>query len=96
MDEMMELMHQLLLGNGILIAGCVYVCAELLKTLLPRMNSTWIPLIGALMGVLLGLIIPDCSVGQGMLVKAISGLCLGWAATGAFESVKCIKSRQRS
>ena len=36
------------------------------------------------------------SVGQGMLVKAISGLCLGWAATGAFESVKCIKSRQRS
>ena len=28
MNEMMELMHQLLLGNGILIAGCVYVCAE--------------------------------------------------------------------
>ena len=51
MNEMMELMHQLLLGNGILIAGCVYVCAELLKSFLPRMNSTWIPLIGAIMGV---------------------------------------------
>ena len=48
MNEMMELMHQLLLGNGILIAGCVYVCAELLKSFLPRMNSTWIPLIGAI------------------------------------------------
>ena len=96
MDEMMELMHQLLLGNGVLIAGCVYVCAELLKSFLPRMNSTWIPLIGAILGVVLGLIIPDFSVGQGMLVKAISGLCLGWAATGAFESMKCIKNRQRS
>ena len=53
-------------------------------------------LIGAIMGVVLGLVIPDFSVGQGMLVKAISGLCLGWAATGAFESMKCIKNRQQS
>lgn len=93
MEEMTEFLHQLLLGNGVLIAMSVYVGAELVKSLFPRLNSAWIPLFGALVGIALGIIIPDFSVGQNTLVRAISGMCLGWAATGAFEAKKCIQQR---
>lgn len=88
MEEMFDFLQQLLLGNGVLIALAVYILAELLKTLLPHLNKSWIPLIGAIVGVGLGMIIPDFSIGQNLLVRAISGMCLGWAATGAFECTK--------
>ena len=95
MEEIVALMHQLLLGNGVLIACCVFVCAELVKTLLPQFSRSWIPLAGALMGMILGILLPDFSSGQSLLVRMISGLCLGGAATGAFESMKCVKKQAK-
>ena len=48
---MMELMHQLLLGNGILIVAAFMSVQNYLNHFYRGMNSIWIPLIGAILGV---------------------------------------------
>ncbi len=87
MENITELIDRLLMGNGIIIAAAAYVLAEIIKVSLPALKR-FIPLIGGVVGILLGVLVPSIFEGSDPLSAAVMGMALGWAATGAFETIK--------
>lgn len=92
MEEVMNFIANLFVGNGIVIAVCSYVVGEVIKSL-GFIDKKFIPLVGAIIGVLLGVAIPGCFEGESLIVSGIMGMALGWAATGAFETFKNLKNK---
>lgn len=91
MDKVLDFIAELFLTNGIIIAAAAFVIAEINKKL--EVPDKYIPLIGGIVGILLGILIPGIFPGKDIVSAGVMGLCLGWAATGGFETIKQFKSK---
>lgn len=88
MENVFSFITDLFLSDGIIIAVAVYVLGEIVKTSIKFIKNQYIPLLGGVAGVILGLTIPTIFPEADIMTKAIYGLALGWAATGGFETFK--------
>ncbi len=92
MEQVLTYVSELFLTNGIVIAVAAYVVGALIKGSLDFVPNKYIPLICGALGAVLGVTIPSAFPDAGVVIKAINGLALGWAATGGVETVKNLKS----
>ena len=77
--------------GGLLIAVFCYVIGELIKTTFcDKIPNTYIPLITAVLGGLLVLVLPTAFSDHDLGARIIYGILCGWAATGAYESFKIL------
>lgn len=88
MENIIEFIANLFVGEGILIAVAAFIIAEIIKKSLDFIPNKYIPLIGGIVGILLGLAVPGVFPDTAIAICAIKGLALGWAATGAWETFK--------
>jgi hypothetical protein len=68
----------------------------IIKQSIKKVPNDIIPLIGGVIGILLGIFIPDIFPGKDILTSAICGLALGWASTGGYETVKNLISNKNT
>lgn len=93
MEQIIEFIGNLLLGNGIVIAVGAYVLAEIIKKAFPGNKAIqYIPAICGAAGALVACLTPSLFEGNPFAIKAIMGLALGWAATGGYETFKSKKA----
>lgn len=92
MEQIMEFISGLFLSDGLIIAVAAFVVGMIIKQSLKKIPNDLIPLICGILGILLGIFIPNVFPGKDVISSAICGLALGWAATGGFETVKNIKN----
>lgn len=86
MEAILQFILDLFLNNGIIIAVATFIIGEITKGL--AVPNKFIPLIGGIIGTILGLTIPGLFEGRDIITSGILGLALGWAATGGYETVK--------
>lgn len=91
MDTMYEFISNLFLDNGIIIAVCAFVVGQILKGI-SKIPNYVIPIVGGLLGIFLGMFIPNLFEGKDIITSAVLGLALGWAATGGYETIKNLKN----
>ena len=94
MDSVYEFIVNLFVGNGLIIAVATFVLGMIIKQSIKKIPNDFIPLIGGIVGILLGIFIPDIFPGKDILTSAICGLALGWASTGGYETVKNLVSKK--
>lgn len=94
MDSVYEFIVNLFVGNGLIIAVATFVLGMIIKQSIKKIPNDLIPLIGGIVGILLGIFIPDIFPGKDILTSAICGLALGWASTGGYETVKNLVSKK--
>lgn len=87
MDKVMEFIMNLFLDNGVIIAVAAFILGQILKGF-KKIPNNIIPLVGGVVGIILGCIIPGLFPGKDIVTSGILGLALGWAATGGYETVK--------
>lgn len=92
MEKVFDFIAELFLTNGIIIAAAAFVIAEIIKKI--GVPGKFIPLIGGVVGILLGILIPNIFPGKDIVTAGVLGLCLGWAATGGFETIKQLKEKK--
>ena len=90
MESIIDFIADLFLTNGIIIAVAAFVVAEILKGF-KKIPNNIIPLVGGILGIILGIAIPNLFEGKDIITSGIMGLALGWAATGGYETVKNFK-----
>ena len=90
MDSVMEFISNLLVGDGLIVAVATFVVGEIVKSL-NYIPNKYIPLIGGVLGIILGVAIPDLFVGKDIVTSGVLGLVLGWAATGGYETIRNLK-----
>lgn len=90
MENVFEFIANLFLTNGIIIAVATFVVGEILKGF-KKIPNNIIPLVGGLLGIILGISIPNLFEGKDIITSGILGLALGWASTGGYETVKNLK-----
>ena len=88
MENVYEFIIELFVGQGLIIAVATFVLGMIIKQALKFIPNDFIPLIGGVVGILLGIYIPDIFPGADYITAGIKGLALGWAATGGYETVK--------
>ena len=91
MDTMYEFIANLFLDNGIIIAVCAFVIGQILKGI-NKIPNYVIPIVGGLLGIFLGIFIPNLFEDKDIVTSAVLGLALGWAATGGYETIKNLKN----
>lgn len=94
MENIYEFIVNLFVGNGLIIAVATFVLGMIIKQSIKFIPNSLIPLIGGIVGILLGIFIPDIFPGVDYLTAAIEGLALGWAATGGYETVKNLLNKE--
>ena len=78
-----------IISSGLVIAVLCYVVGELIKTTFcSKIPNTYIPLITAVLGGLLVLVLPTVFSDQDLGTRIIYGILCGWSATGAYESFR--------
>ena len=87
MESIIDFIADLFLTNGIIIAVAAFVVAEILKGF-KKIPNNIIPLVGGILGIILGIAIPNLFEGKDIVTSGIMGLALGWAATGGYETIK--------
>ena len=88
-EFVIEFVASIIPYGGMLISVFCYVVGELIKTTFcEKIPNTYIPLITAVLGGLLVLVIPTAFSDQVFGARIIYGVLCGWAATGAYESIK--------
>lgn len=87
MENIGQFIMQLFLDSGIVIAVAAFVVGEILKGF-KKVPNNIIPLVGGLLGIVLGITIPNIFPNKDIITSAICGLALGWAATGGYETIK--------
>lgn len=92
MDNVIKFIADLFVTNGIIIAVAAFVVGEILKGFKKIPNSI-IPLVGGILGIILGVTIPNLFEGKDIITSGILGLALGWAATGGYETIKNFKKK---
>lgn len=92
MENVWSFIVNLFLTDGIIIAAASFVIGETVKRL--EINNKYIPLIGGVVGILLGILIPNIFPNRDIITSGVMGLCLGWAATGGFETIKQLKKKE--
>lgn len=90
MERVIDFIAELFLDNGIIIAVAAFVVGEILKGF-KKIPNNIIPLVGGILGIILGVTIPNLFPNQDIITSGIMGLALGWAATGGYETVKNLK-----
>lgn len=90
MENVFEFILNLFLDNGIIIAVATFIVGQIVKGFKKIPNSV-IPLLGGIIGIILGVTIPGLFEGKDVITSGILGLALGWAATGGYETIKQIK-----
>lgn len=88
MENVYEFIIELFVGQGLIIAVGAFVIGAIIKQSLKFIPNDFIPLICGILGILLGIFIPDIFPGNDIITSGIKGLALGWAATGGYETVK--------
>jgi len=96
MDQLIGFISDLLLGDGLIIAVAVFIFGEIIKTFENKKLNQFIPLTGSLIGIALGLTLPTVFINQDIISKAIMGMALGWAATGAYETIVNLTKTNKS
>ena len=92
MDVIIDFIADLFLTNGIIIAVAAFVVGQILKGF-DKIPNNIIPLVGGILGIILGITIPNLFEGKDIITSGILGLALGWAATGGYETIKNLKRR---
>lgn len=90
MENVFEFILNLFLDNGIIIAVATFIVGQIIKGFKQIPNNV-IPLLGGIIGTILGVTIPGLFEGKDVITSGILGLALGWAATGGYETIKQIK-----
>lgn len=90
MENVFEFILNLFLDNGIIIAVATFIVGQIVKGFKQIPNNV-IPLLGGIIGIILGVTIPGLFEGKDVITSGILGLALGWAATGGYETIKQIK-----
>lgn len=90
MENIIDFIANLFLTNGIIIAVAAFVVAEIIKGF-KKVPKNIIPLVGGILGIVLGISIPNLFEGKDIITSGIMGLALGWAATGGYETIKNFK-----
>lgn len=90
MENVFEFILNLFLNNGIIIAVATFIVGQIIKGFKQIPNNV-IPLLGGIIGIILGVTIPGLFEGKDVITSGILGLALGWAATGGYETIKQIK-----
>ena len=90
MESIIDFIADLFLTNGIIIAVATFVVGEILKGF-KKIPNNIIPLVGGILGIILGIAIPNLFEGKDIITSGIMGLALGWAATGGYETIKNLK-----
>ena len=90
MENVFEFILNLFLDNGIIIAVATFIVEQIIKGFKQIPNNV-IPLLGGIIGTILGVTIPGLFEGKDVITSGILGLALGWAATGGYETIKQIK-----
>jgi hypothetical protein len=86
MEEIFNFIVNLFVEEGIIIAVAAFVVGQIIKSL--KVPNKFIPLIGGVLGAVLGICIPTVFVGKDIITCGVLGLTLGWAATGGYETIK--------
>lgn len=90
MENVIEFIASLFLDNGVIIAAAAFVVGQIIKGF-KKIPNNIIPLIGGLLGILLGICIPGLFEGKDLITSGILGMLLGWGATGGYETIKQLK-----
>ena len=90
MENVFKFILNLFLDNGIIIAVATFIVGQIIKGFKQIPNNV-IPLLGGIIGTILGVTIPGLFEGKDVITSGILGLALGWAATGGYETIKQIK-----
>lgn len=90
MENVFEFILNLFLDNGVIIAVATFIVGQIIKGFKQIPNNV-IPLLGGIIGTILGVTIPGLFEGKDVITSGILGLALGWAATGGYETIKQIK-----
>lgn len=90
MEAVFDFISELLLTNGVVIAAASFVVGQIVKGFKSIPNS-FIPLIGGVVGIVLGISIPDIFAGKDLITSGVLGLILGWGATGGYETIRNLK-----
>lgn len=90
MEQIIQFISELFISDGIIIVLGSFVIGEILKGF-DNIPNNVIPLIGGIIGAILGCVIPDIFVGKDIVTSGVLGLALGWAATGGYETIRNIK-----
>ena len=90
MENVFEFILNLFLDNGIIIAVATFIVGQIVKGFKQIPNNV-IPLLGGIIGIILGVTTPGLFEGKDVITSGILGLALGWAATGGYETIKQIK-----
>lgn len=90
MENVIEFITNLFLDNGVIIAAAAFVVGQIVKGF-KKIPNNIIPLIGGLLGILLGIFIPGLFEGKDLITSGILGMLLGWGATGGYETIKQLK-----
>jgi MFS family permease len=76
-------------GGGMVIFIACFVIGEIIKSAFcDKIPNKYIPLIAAVLGGLLVLVIPTAFSDLIIGTRIIYGVLCGWASTGAYESIK--------
>lgn len=95
MDEMvLEYIHTLLVGDGMLLVAVAFVVGQVIKTSLDQVPNKYIPLVCAVIGAVIGAVSPHFFPSSGMFTSALKGMVISWAATGGYEMMRNLKEEQ--
>lgn len=93
MESVIEFIFNLFIGNGVIIAAAAFVVGQVIKGF-KNVPNNLIPLIGGLLGIILGIFIPGLFENQDIITSGILGMLLGWGATGGYETIKQLKQQK--
>ena len=93
METVFEFILNLFVTNGVIIAAAAFVVGEIIKGF-KKISNSWIPLVGGVLGIILGITIPGIFEGKDIITSGILGLILGWSATGGYETVKHLRNKK--
>ncbi len=92
MENIIDYIFNLFLGSGIIIAVATFVLGQIIKGF-KKIPNNIIPLVGGIVGIILGIAIPNIFPDKDIITSGIMGLALGWAATGGYETIKNFKKK---
>lgn len=93
MEKVLDFILNLFLEDGVIIAVAAFILGQILKGF-KKIPNNIIPLVGGIVGIILGCTIPGIFPGKDLITSGILGLALGWAATGGYETIKRLKTKK--
>lgn len=95
MDELiLDYIRTLILGDGMLLVVVSFVVGCIIKSSLDRVDNKYIPLICAVLGAVIAMLVPHIFPDSGIVTSALKGMVISWAATGGYEMFRNLKTEQ--